>query len=273
MKGFIRFLCLAAALLMLTCGISFAEVMLYDPVAVVQYDQASLADWAPSYSLTPPDVLLELTHAEGMLTVVAMKKNDRTPESHLSERLDLAAESLAVSGAQLIPWSDPFKGDGQLLSFSYTYMDGDETHLCRIRTATYRDMLIELSIDTWGEDAETLMDSAESVFIEEGFAIGWFENATELTAVLSDVIAGDDGRTQLQLTAPNHSTFYPLAENAVILFPNPDNPSLFYPVAPDMPSLVDAILTYEDSSDSPAAFRSIIHGGSIVYMEYSLTQQ
>ena len=39
-----------------------------------------------------------------------------------------------------------------------------------------------------------------------------------------------------------------------------------------MASLTDAIFTYEDNSDSPAVFYSIIENGSIIYMEYSLMQ-
>ncbi len=276
MKGFIRFLCLAAALLMLTCGASLAEVLLYDPVAVVRCDQAALADWTPNYGLNPPGVLLELTHSEGMLSVTALKKGEQTPETYLSGRLDLAAETLAVSDAQLLPWSDPFKGDGRQLTFSYTYPDGDETHLFSVWTASYKDMLIELSADVWGEESSLLMENIRAAFIENGFTVGWYENASQLTAVLSDVVESETGSALVQLTAPAGpapAPYYPLSPDAVVLFPNPDNPSLFYPVAPDMTSLVDAILTYEESSDSPAAFRSIIHGGSIVYMEYSLTQQ
>ena len=276
MKKARRLFCLLAAFGLLISGMVSAETKLYDPVAIVSYDQSALSDWTPGYGLSTPGVLLELTHAEGMLAVTMLEKDGRSPESYLSDRLDRAAETLAVSDAQTAEWSDPFEGDGRGLSFSYTYPEGDETPLCRIWAASYEGMLIELTVDVWGTEAESLAGAAAAAFIEGGFTVIWCEDAIELTATLNDVIEGEDSRAYIQLTLPAESLsrsgeFYPLSTDAVVLFPNPDDPSLLYPVAPDMASLVDAILTYEDCSDGPAAFRAIIENDTIIYMEYSLT--
>ena len=76
---------------------------------------------------------------------------------------------------------------------------------------------------------------------------------------------------QIQLTdEASGARSYRLSSDAVLLFPNPDDPSLFYPVGTDMSSLVDAILVYEESSDSQPVFRAILVNNSIIYMEYDL---
>lgn len=279
MKTVKRILCMLSALCLIVSGAAMAETKLYDPVAIVSYNQATLIDWTPGYNPNIPGVLLELTHPEAMLSITASEKTGRSVDEYLSDRLDSAAETLVISNARTESWADPFQGDGQSLIYSYSYPDGDETHLFRTWVASREDMLIELTIDAWGAEAEALMSAASSVFIEEedGFAITFCEEAYELTATLTDVIEGKNGLASVQLTTPGEnvggsSRFYPLAENSVILFPNPDDPSLFYPVAPDMNSLSDAIFTYEDSSDSPAVFHAIIENDSIIYMEYSLMQ-
>ena len=275
MKFFRHLICLSAALLLCLCPRTQAEAVLTAPAAIVSYDRTELDDWTPGYGLSMPGVLLELTHAEGMLSVSALETDGLSPKEYLSGRLDRAAETLSVSDAQLTGWDDSFGGDGRSLSFSYTYPDGDEVHLCRIWASSFDGMLIELSIDTWGMDNGLLMDTACRAFIENGFSLTLCENAARLTAALSDVIEGEDGLARVQLTMPSEnaigsSAFYALSPEAVVLFPNPDDPSLLYPVSPDMPSLTDAILTYEDSSDSPAVFYTVIEDGTIMYMEYSL---
>lgn len=275
MNNIKRPLCLLMIICLLSAGIAAAETKLYDPVAVVSYDRNALVDWTPSYHPNMPGILLELSHPEGILSVAAVEKAEITPEESLSGLLDRAAETLVISDAQLSRWEDPLDGDGRMLSYSYSYPDGDEQHLFRIWTASRGDMLIELTIDTWGEEAAALMDAALSVFIEEKYTITFCKNAWALTATLTDLTEDENGLVRVELTGPDAiygSRFHPILENAVILFPNPDDPSLFYPVAPDMASLTDAIFTYEDNSDSPAVFYSIIENGSIIYMEYSLMQ-
>lgn len=280
MKNIKRILSMLSALCLIVSGTAAAETRLYDPVAIVSYDQAALIDWTPGYNPNMPGVLLELTHPEAVLSVAALESDSLSPEEYLSDRLDSAAETLVISDARQESWADPFEGDGQSLIYSYSYPEGDETHLCRIWVASREDMLIELTIDAWGVEAESLMSAASSAFIENeevGFAITFCEEAYELTATLSDVIEGDNGLASVQLTTPSEnaggsSKFYPLSGDTVILFPNPDDPSLFYPVSPDINSLTDAIFTYEDSSDSPAVFYAIIENNTIIYMEYSLMQ-
>lgn len=263
---------LLLTVLLLTALPAGAAARLYDPIAIASYDRLSLEDWTPHYSLNMPGVLLELSHAEGLITVAAPDAGESDPDAWLESRLDLAGETLSVSDAQMVDWSDAFGGDGRLLSYFYTYPDGDEVHLARFYAASWKNRLVEISIDTWGTDAPRLMDDAVSSLIEGGFTLSYCENAFELSATLSDVLEGDDGTVQLQLTAAGASdgASYPLSPDAVVLFPHPDDPTAVYPVSPDITSLVDAILTYEESSDSPAAFRAIIHEGRIVYMEYSL---
>lgn len=275
MKYLKRLLCLAAALLFCLCPPAWAETAPEEASVIVSYNRSDLADWTPGYGLRLPGVLLELTHPEGMLSVSALEAEGLSPKEYLSGRLDRAAETLAISNAELTEWADPFDGDGRSLRFTYTYPDGDEVHLCRIWTASCHDMLIELVIDTWGMDSEMLMDAACAAFIGNGFSLIHLENAAGLTAALSDVIEDADGRACVQLTVPSetaagNSAFYPLSPDAVVLFPNPDDPSLLYQVSPDMPSLTDAILTYEDSSDSPAVFHAVIEDNVILFMEYSL---
>lgn len=270
MKRILCLICLAALLLFTGCAT--AEAFAASPALIVQYDRAVLDDWTPCYSLTP-GVLLTLSHPEGLVSVSTLSKEERTPEAYLSGRLDAAAQTLVVSDAQLLAWDDPFDGDGRLLSFSYTYMDGDEPHLCRIQTASRSDLLIELSVDVWGEEAEYLLESAEAAFSDGRFAVDLYDDVEEMRAVLSDV-AEDDGETYVRLNDADAQTdesarFYCLAPDAIVLFPNPDSPSLLFHVAPDMPSLIDAILTYEASSDSPSSFQCVLSGESIVYMEYA----
>lgn len=268
-----RILSLLLALLMLTGSAALAETPLYDPVAIVSYDRAVLQDWTPCYGLNVPGVLLELSHPEALLNVTAMDRDETlTPDAHLEYRLDRAGETLVVSDARIDPWSDPFDGDGRCLSFSYTYPEGDETHLCCIWTASYEgNTLLELYVDAWGEDAASLMDAARAAFIEGESDVRIYENASELTATLTDVTEDDEGRVEIQLTdEASGARDYRLASGAVLLFPNPDDPSLFYPVEANLPSVVDAVLVYEESSDSPPVFRAIVVNGSIVYMEYDL---
>lgn len=276
MKCLTRILSLLTAMAVVLGGAAMAEAVPSSPVAVVSYDRDALIDWMPSYRPTVPGMLLELTHTEGMLSVSTLYAEDRTPADYLSERLDRAGETLAVSDAQIDLWSDPFHGDGRCLSFSYTYPEGDELHLTRMWTATYMDgILIELSVDTWGEEAALLMDTAYTAMIEGGFTVTYCENAAELIATLSGVTEGEDGLVQARLTPPVEAAdaqFYPLSPDAVVLLPNPDDPSLFYPVAPEAASLIDAILTYEEHSGTSASFRAIIAEGQIIYMEYSPLQ-
>lgn len=268
-----RILSLLLALFLLTGCAALAETPLYDPVAIVSYDRALLQDWTPGYGLNVPGVLLELSHPEALLTVTAVDMDDAgTPDAHLEYRLDRAGETLIVSDARIDSWSDPFDGDGRYLSFSYTYPEGDEEHLFCIWVASYGDdTLLELTVDAWGEDAQHLMDTARAAFVEGDASIKIHKNAAEVTATLTDVAEDDEGRVQVQLTdEASGAKSYRLSSEAVLLFPNPDDPSLFYPVGADMPSLVDAILVYEESSDSPPVFRAILVNGSIVYMEYDL---
>lgn len=270
-------LCLAVLLCLMLPGTASAETKLFDPAAIIHYDRTLLADWTPSYNLTMPGVLLELTHAEAMLTVSAVEKAGLTPAEYLSHQLDRAAETLSVSDAQIAAWPEAPESGGQTLIYSYTYPEGDEVHLIRSCVFARENMLIDLTVDTWGEEARLLMDTAQSALTGGGFTLTLHEQVSELTALLSDVIGQEDGLTAVLLTEPEAEqalagTYYPLSPEAAVLFPNPDDPSLLYPVAPDFSSLADAILTYEDSSDSPAMFYTLIDQGQIVYMEFSLMQ-
>jgi hypothetical protein len=276
--SFFRRLCTALLLLCIAClsGTALCENFVPAPSSViVQFDRTAAEGWTPGYGLSAPGVLLEMSHAEAMLSITALEKNSLTPNKYLDEHLDRAGQTLSVINAQITAWKDPFDGDGQLLSFSYTYPDGDEVHLARIYAASRGDMLLELSIDTWGEEAQPLMDSACSVFIEKGFSLLACVQPLEIIATLTDAIEDSSGRTMICLSSPSEtqqrvSTYYPLSENAVVLFPNPDDPSLLYPVAVNMTALIDAVLTYEENSDGPAVFYCIIEDQQIVYMEYSL---
>ncbi len=275
MKELLRFCALLIALTMVLPGASLAEEEPEGPVAVVTYDHASLSDWTPGYRLTLPGTLLELTRTEGRLSVSVVEVGGMSTGEYLSEQLDRAGETLAVSDASIVSWDDPFEGDGLCLSFTYTYPEGDEYHLTRIWTATGADdRLIELSVDVWGVESDALMAEATSAFIDGGFTIHRFDQSDEIIATISDLRQGENGLTELQLTPPSiayapDASFYPLSPDTVILFPNPDDPTLFLPVSPDMASLVDALLTYEENSDGPASFRTILNNGQIVYMEYA----
>ncbi len=277
--AFPKWLSIALTVLLCVCclsGTALCEEFAPAPsAAIVQFDRTAPEGWAPGYGLSAPGVLLELSHAEAMLSVIAVEKNGLTAEEYLEERLDRAGETLTVMNAQLSVWSNSFDGDGHLLSFSYTYPDGDEVHLNRIYAAGHGELFIELSIDTWGEEAQLLMDSACAIFIENGFSILECVHPLEMIATLSDVIEDENGSTLICLSTSSEtqqrvSTYYPLSANAAVLFPNPDDPSMLYPVATDMTSLIDAVLTYEENSDGPAVFYCIIENEEIVYMEYSL---
>ena len=277
MKRVMRFLCLLAVLCLTAAGSAWAEPTPADPVAIVAYDPAALPDWAPAYGLNMPGLLLELTHPEAILTITAVEGDDLSPAQYLSDRLDRAGETLSVSNAQLTAWEGQSGTDECLLSYSYTYPDGDEPHQIRSWAAVFGDMLIDLTVDAWGEEAQQLIDAAMATFVEGGFTLTVTQDAAELTGTLSDVITDESGRVSIQLTAPGapfspDAPFYQLAENAVILFPRPDDPLLLCPVLPDYASLADAILLYEESSDSPAVFRIIIENDQIIYMEYGLMQ-
>lgn len=268
-----RILSLLLAVFLLTCSAALAETPLYDPVAIVSYDRSFMQDWTPCYGLNVPGVLLELSHPEALLTVTALDMDDaQSPDAHLEYRLDRAGETLIVSNAYVDSWSDPFDGDGRFLSFSYTYPDGDEEHLCCIWVASHGgDTLLELVVDAWGADAQSLVDSARAAFVDSESSIKIYEKASAATATLTDVTEDDEGRVQIQLTdEASGARSYRLSSDAVLLFPNPDDPSLFYPVGADMSSLVDAILVYEESSDSQPVFRAILVNNSIIYMEYDL---
>ena len=270
MKNATRLFCLIAALLLMMAVGASAENT--DQLAVVSYDRAALIDWMPGYRLNMPGVLLELSHTEGLMTVSSVE-TELTSAEYLSERLDRAGEMLAVSDAvlTLTPDSSGFLS----LSSAYTYLEGDEPHLAHCWAAGFGDhMILEFSVDTWGLEAEELMSSVVSSFSEGGFAVTRCADPVDLTAMLTDVVSCEDGTVQIQLTGQDETASegvcYPFWENAVILFPNPDDPSLFYPVEPDMASLVDAVLTYEENSDSPAMFRTIIQDGAVLYMEYQV---
>ena len=268
-----RILCLLSALLLLVSLPALAETRLYDPVAIVAYDRLSMEDWTPSYQLNVPGMLLELSHAEGRISVSVLKSPEGGPGAHLKTLLDQAGETLSVSDAAITDWPDSFDGDGQVLSYAYAYPGGDETHLLRTYAVSWEDMLLEISIDTWGADASFLMDSAVSALIEGNLLLSYCQNASETIGTLTDIIEGDNASALIQLTVPSEtlagdSSCYPLSPSAVVLFPHPDDPASVYPVSPDAASLTDAILTYEDSSDSPAVFRAIIYDGQ---MEYNLT--
>jgi len=266
-----RLFCLIAALCLLLCSAAHAEAPLDYSSAIVAFDRTALDGWTPGYSLSIPGVLLELSHAEGMVSVSVRESAGLTPEEYLSQSLDLSVETLVISDAQISGWKDGFDGRGRCLSFSYTYPEGDEAHLYRSWTASMGDLLIELSADTWGADAGLLMDDIYRVFIDSPFSLTLCENPFELIAALSDVITDETGRALVQLSeSAADSAYYPLSPNAVILFPNPDEPTTLYPVAPDAASLSDAIWTYEENSDSPAVFYFVIEDNQIVYMEYSL---
>ncbi len=272
--------CLCALLTALICLCTFPCTALCEfaeapSIVIVSFDRAAMDGWMPGYGLNAPGVLLELSHAEAMLSITAVEKDIWTPESYLEDRLDRAGETLSVENAQMGTWTDSLDGDGRVLTFSYTYPEGNEVHLMRIYAAGSKDMLIELSIDTWGEESELLMDSACAVFIENGFSLVECAQPLELMAALSDIIEDENGRTHICLSAVDenqldNNRYYPLSENAVVLFPNPDDPSMLHPVATDMISLIDAVLTYEENSDGPAVFYCIIENEEIVYMEYSL---
>ena len=270
-----RFLSLIDALCLLLCPAAHAEAPAAPSTAIVDFDRTAMEGWTPGYSLSMPGVLLELSHTEGMASIAAVESAGMTPQSYLSERLDRFAETLSLSDARLVSWADSFDQNGRRLSFSYTYPDGDEVHLCRIYAASMGDLLIELNVDVWGEEAEMLMQQVEHVFIEGGFSLTLCEAPFELIAVLTDVEPVETGHTLVSLgnadgMTDSESIAYPLSANAVILFPNPDEPTVLYPVAPDMASLSEAIWTYEENSDSPAVFYAVIENGEIVYMEYSL---
>jgi len=277
MNQFHRILCMLAVFCLLIGPAASAETPLTEPAAIVGYDRAALIDWTPSYGLRMPGVLLELSHAEAMLTVTAVEQNDLSPSEYLSGRLDRAGETLSVSGALLSKWEGQSGTDECLLAYSYTYPEGDEIHLCRIWAAAVGDMLIDLTVDAWGEEASQLIDTALTSFVEGGFSLAVYPEASERTGTLSDIISDENGSVSIQLTAPGEAfspdaPFYPLSETAVVLFPNPDDPLRLCPVHPDYPSLAEAILLYEESSDSPAVFRIIIDHEQIVYMEYGLMQ-
>ena len=93
MKFFRHLICLSAALLLCLCPRTQAEAVLTAPAAIVSYDRTELDDWTPGYGLSMPGVLLELTHAEGMLSVSALEtdglspKVDRHPSPHLPAQL------------------------------------------------------------------------------------------------------------------------------------------------------------------------------------------
>ena len=165
MKNATRLFCLIAALMMmLAVGASGEKT---DQLAVVSYDRTALIDWLPGYRLNMPGVLLELSHTEGLMTVSSVE-TELTPAEYLSERLDLAGETLAVRDAvlTLTPDSSGFLS----LSYSYTYLEGDEPHLAQCWAAGFGDhMLLEFSVDTWGAEAESLMASVVSSFSEGGF--------------------------------------------------------------------------------------------------------
>ncbi len=272
-----RFLCLLAALCLMIPCMTRAESTPADPVVIVSYDRTEMLDWSPGYGLSMPGVLLELSHAEAMLSITAVEQDGRTPSEYLSAQLDRAGETLIVSNARLSKWKGQSGEEEGLLSYSYTYPEGDEVHLTRIYAAYFGGMLIDLTVDAWGEDAEQLTNTALKFFVEQGFTMTVYEHASEQTATLSDVIEDEAGQVSIQLTDAGEAfkstdPYYPLAENAVLLFPHPDDPLLLNQVSPDFSSLVEAILAYEESSDSPAVFRTIIDQNQIVYMEYGLMQ-
>ena len=282
MKRVMRFLCLLTALCMASAGAAWAEPTPADPVTIVSYDPAALPDWAPGYGLSMPGLLLELTHPEAMFSVTAIEM-DSVPSStyqstvdYLSGLLDRAGEMLVVSDAQMT--IVPYYMNGTIsLSYSYTYPESDEVHLIRTWAVFYNDMLIDMTVDAWGEEAVKLIEAIQSAFIDCLFPLTVYEEALELTATLSDVVEDETGLVSIQLTAPGapfspDAPFYQLAENAVILFPRPDDPMLLCPVLPDYASLADAILLYEESSDSPAVFYTLIENNQIIYMEYGLMQ-
>ena len=276
MNKALRIFSLMMSLCLMLSGAGSAETKLLDPVAIVRYDREALIDWTPSYSLNMPGVLLELAHAEAMLSVMAVEAGGLSADEYLSDRLDRAGETLSVSDAVLSEWETQSGVTGRLLSYAYTYPEGDEVHLFSSWVRLLDGMLIDLTVDAWGEEAELLMETAETVFAEGGIALSVSENAVELTGTLSDLMEVADA-VSVQLNEPGEAfhpdaPFYRLAEDAVVLFPNPDDPALLYPVGTDMASLVDAVLTYEESSDSPAVFRTIIENDQIIYMEYGLMQ-
>ncbi len=273
---FKRFLCLLLTAVLLLGGAALAEPVRAGSLAIVTYDREVLEDWSPSYSLSLPGVLLELSCAEGMLTVSALEREGQAPRDYLDSRLDWAGEALEVSDAQVTAWADPYEGNGACLSYAYTYPDGDEAHLCRVWAAARGDTLLEIITDTWGGEASALADDAFRALAGNGAFVAFYENPMELTGTLTDIVENTAGATEVEITTPaedpsGDGRFYTLSPDAVVLFPNPDAPSLLYTVAPDMVSLVDAFIAYEESSDAPAVFRTILQDDVVLYMEYRLS--
>lgn len=272
-----RIFSLLIALFLALGGPALADPVSEGPMAVVSFQSAMLDGWTPSYGTALPGLLLEMSHPEAMLSVSAAEKNGLSPSEYLSARLDQAGESLSVSNAQIAA-SNVFGEDCECLTYRYTYLGGDEEHDVCILVWTWNGMLLELSIDVWGFDAQTLMNDAYTAFIENEFSVVYCAAPIQITGMLNDVIEGEDGLAQVKLGASSEAwdsdaAYYPLAPDAVVLFPNPDDPSLKRLIAPDMASLVDAILTYEENSDILPMFSALISEGSIVFMEYAHVQQ
>lgn len=264
-KLFSAFLSLCLCL----CGAALAETTPPASEALVLYDSSALPDWTARYSLEAPGTLLELTQPESLVSITAVVRGT-TPEKSLTDRLDRAGETLEVSDARIAGWDDPFDGDGRCLTFFYTYPDGDERHAARVYSASLEEYLIEVTMDCWGDESEQSMESLTAALIDHGFSVRFLNNAAEVIGELSDVTETSEGTVQIELALSGGvgRQAYAVDPDAVLLFPSLDDPYQFETVRPDMSSLTDAILTYEESSDSPAVFRTILNEGTILYMEH-----
>lgn len=249
--------------LMLNVG-ALAETNVNEPMAVVNCDVSALSDWAPSYGLYVPGVLLELTQQEGMLSVTA-KQGDMTPAESLSAQLDRAGETLIVSDALMEDW---LGGAGKQLSYQYTYPGGDEEHICRALSIPSGGYLIEIYMDCWGDSAQENIDTLMDVFGNHGVSVRFLNQPAEISGTLRDVSLTETGNVQLELELSGGiRQFYALSNDAVLLFPAQDDPSRYQLVSPDMDSLVDAILGFEEISGRSATFQAILQDGVIVYMK------
>lgn len=257
------FSALIVACLMLSMGAQ-AETNKNDTMAIVSYDASALPDWAPNYGLYAPGMLLELTHQEGMVQVTA-SDNGMTPADSLSAQLDRAGETLIVSDATMEDW---LGGAGRILSYCYTYPEGDEVHLCRALSMPSNGYLIEIFMDCWGDSAQENMGTLMNVFGGSGVSVRFLNQPTEINGTLKDVSHTESGSVQVELELSGGiRQLYALSADAVLLFPSLDDPWQYQIISPDMDSLVDAILAFEENSGSPATFRVILQDGAIVFMQ------
>lgn len=276
--------CLALALLLcLFCAPGRADRS--EAANFVVYNSEAMPDWSSSYSLTAPGLLLTLSKPDAEIHVIAYERGGGTPETHLLSILDDYGEYLEIQSVDgPYNWSDPWGGDGRRIGINFRYPDGDAMYSEQIYCANKGDLMIEIMLDCWGVASAETAREFQTVFLDENFDISTFDIDTSGFAYLSDVYLDEAGELCMSLNffeliydeasfdqsivRDEETNSYVVSPDAMLWFPNANDPSASHRVEVDLDEITDAVLAYENQMGGGLAFNFVFRGGQIIWMDY-----